>query len=210
MTTIITFTGAKGGVGTTTTAAIAALLLANDHGKRVALVSYDFASTCSVLAATPDEGGVVVVTDHLTVINASRHADVFTHHAPHAYDYIVIDGARDPEDIKWWDTTNDTAHHYLVTSNAYDSVRSASRIVIDQLFLGKFDGVILVEDPQRSLRQKDVEGAVAPVVATIHPSPNIARASDAGLLAQRRNLAASVVQLDNLLATLVPGAVTAR
>ena len=48
------------------------------------------------------------------------------------------------------------------------------------------DGVVLVEEPGRSLTAADVARAVgAPVVARIDVDPAIARAVDAGLLAAR-------------------------
>jgi hypothetical protein len=47
-------------------------------------------------------------------------------------------------------------------------------------------GVVLVEEPGRALRARDVESALdAPVVATLALDPAVARAVDAGLLAAR-------------------------
>ncbi len=49
------------------------------------------------------------------------------------------------------------------------------------------DGVVLVAEPGRALRRRDVEHAVgAPVVATLGLDPLLARAVDAGLLQSRR------------------------
>lgn len=49
------------------------------------------------------------------------------------------------------------------------------------------DGVVVVAEPGRALRRRDVEHAVgAPVVATIGLDPQLARAVDAGLLQARR------------------------
>ena len=47
-------------------------------------------------------------------------------------------------------------------------------------------GVVLIEEPGRALRARDVEAAIdAPVVATLALDPAVARAVDAGLLAAR-------------------------
>jgi hypothetical protein len=46
--------------------------------------------------------------------------------------------------------------------------------------------VILVDEPGRSLGQRDVEHAIgAPVEAVVSVDPSVARAVDAGLLASR-------------------------
>lgn len=48
------------------------------------------------------------------------------------------------------------------------------------------DGVVLVDEPGRSLRARDVEAALgAPVVATVRVTDRVARAVDAGLLSAR-------------------------
>jgi hypothetical protein len=53
-------------------------------------------------------------------------------------------------------------------------------------------GVVLVDEPGRSLRARDVEHAVgAPVVAEVLVDPAVARAVDSGLLASRLPLALS-------------------
>jgi hypothetical protein len=47
-------------------------------------------------------------------------------------------------------------------------------------------GIVLVEEPGRALRPRDVEASLgAPVVATVLLDPAIARAVDAGLLLAR-------------------------
>ena len=47
-------------------------------------------------------------------------------------------------------------------------------------------GVVLVDEPSRSLTRADVEAALGvPVVAVVQVDPAVARAVDAGLLASR-------------------------
>jgi hypothetical protein len=68
----------------------------------------------------------------------------------------------------------------LVTRSCYLALRRA--VMTDV----RPTGVIVVEEPGRSLRPPDVEAAVgAPVVATLTLDPAVARAIDAGLLAAR-------------------------
>ncbi len=71
------------------------------------------------------------------------------------------------------------ARGLLVTRACYLSLLRASR-------LPRPDGVVLVEEPGRSLTASDVSRAIgAPVVAEVAVDPAIARAVDAGLLAAR-------------------------
>jgi hypothetical protein len=71
------------------------------------------------------------------------------------------------------------ARGLLVTRACYLSLLRASRSP-------RPDGIVLVEEPGRSLTAADVARAVgAPVVARISVDPAIARAVDAGLLAAR-------------------------
>lgn len=68
----------------------------------------------------------------------------------------------------------------LVTRPCYLSLRRAVRCGV------RPTGVILVDEPGRSLGPRDVEHAVgAPVEATVSIDPGVARAVDAGLLASR-------------------------
>jgi len=197
MTTTISFTGAKGGVGTTTTAIATAILLTTEHAQSVALVSYDFESTVSVL-------GLVLPADGIVTVNAEG-SYPFVVAQPglideSQYDFIVVDNGKGVRDY-----SSDHDHDYVVTTNAYDSVRAASKIS------EFYEGVIVLLDPQRALQVRDVEGAVGPVAAVITPSPAVARAADAGVLVSlSRRLSLHVVQLDNLVAQLVPGAVVAE
>ena len=68
----------------------------------------------------------------------------------------------------------------LVTRPCYLSLRRARRSTV------RPTGVILVDEPGRQMRSRDVERCLgAPVVATVSVDPAIARAVDAGLLAAR-------------------------
>jgi hypothetical protein len=72
------------------------------------------------------------------------------------------------------------ARSLLVTRPCYLSLRRAARSTT------RPTGVILVDEPGRSLRLRDVEHAIgAPVEAVVSLDPNVARAVDAGLLANR-------------------------
>lgn len=69
----------------------------------------------------------------------------------------------------------------LVTRACYLALRAATRCLV------RPSGIILIEEPGRSLRSRDVEHSVgAPVVATIPFDVAVARAADSGLLT--RNL----------------------
>jgi len=69
---------------------------------------------------------------------------------------------------------------WLVTRACYLALRRAVGLEV------RPTGVVLVEEPGRALRSRDVESALdAPVVATLALDPAVARAVDAGLLAAR-------------------------
>ncbi len=71
-------------------------------------------------------------------------------------------------------------HVVLVTRACYLSLRRAVRSTV------RPTGVILVEEPGRSLKPRDLEHTLgAPVIARVSIDPAIARAVDAGLLAHR-------------------------
>lgn len=68
----------------------------------------------------------------------------------------------------------------LITRACYLSLRHA---VADRLTP---TGIVLIEEPGRSLRPRDIEASLgAPIVTTVLLDPAIARAADAGLLASR-------------------------
>jgi hypothetical protein len=78
----------------------------------------------------------------------------------------------------------------LVTRSCYLALRRVLAVPVQP------SGVILVKEPGRSLTAADIEDVVgAPVVAEVAVDPSVARAVDAGLLAQRvpRGLARALV-----------------
>jgi hypothetical protein len=71
-------------------------------------------------------------------------------------------------------------HVVLVTRPCFLALRRATESGV------AIDSVVLVSEPGRALRARDVEGAVgAPVVADVQVDPLVARAVDAGMLATR-------------------------
>ena len=92
-----------------------------------------------------------------------------------ALDVIVDAGCGEPPAALLTESTRGL----LVTRPCYLALTRACR-------LRRPDGVVLVEEPGRSLTAADVARAVgAPVVARVTVDPAIARAVDAGLLAAR-------------------------
>jgi hypothetical protein len=68
----------------------------------------------------------------------------------------------------------------LVTRACYLALRRAVTLE------ARPSGIVLIDEPGRALRARDVEAAIdAPVVATLALDPAVARAVDAGLLAAR-------------------------
>jgi hypothetical protein len=161
--TTTTFVGAKGGVGTSTLAALHAAHLARS-GRSVRLTSSDPAGLDDLAAhvgvPAPGEGESVVVIPGLTLADH-----------PCADGDNVIDGGTDCF----------SDHHgcvYVVVRNDYLSLRRALNVPQTTV------GIILVIEPNRSLGRRDVAEVLAhPIVAEVALDPTIARAADAGLLA---------------------------
>lgn len=92
---------------------------------------------------------------------------------------VVIDAGTGAPPTALIDVTP-SARRLLVTRACYLSLRRASRSPV------RPDGVVLVDEPGRRLRARDVERSIgAPIVSTVSIDPAIARAVDAGLLAAR-------------------------
>jgi len=71
-------------------------------------------------------------------------------------------------------------HALLITRPCYLAVRAAVRQAV------RPTGVVLIEEPGRSLRRSDIEASLgAPIVASCLNDPAVARAVDAGLLVSR-------------------------
>ncbi len=167
--TTVTFIGAKGGVGTSTVAAMYALTVARRSDRLVRLTASHDAGVedlAALLAVpTPGHQGVVEAGPGLTLAD---HVDA---------NYInVVDGGTSR-------FSDDQGAVYVVLRNDYLSLRRALDVPRTTL------GAILLSEPKRSLGRRDVEDVLSyPVVAEIHVEPAIARLVDAGLLATARTL----------------------
>lgn len=175
MTTDTTFVGAKGGVGTSTVAALYALQSARS-GQPVRLTATDavgvedLAAILGVLA--PGLGQVMQVAPGLSLAD---HRD--------QEGTNVIDAGTDC-------FTDHSGRVFLTIRNDYLSLR---RALAAQLAA---TGLILVSEPKRALGRRDAEDVLAiPVVAELNVDPSIARATDAGLLARVR-LPLALAELD--------------
>jgi hypothetical protein len=106
----------------------------------------------------------------------SRWSALAEHFAAEERDVVIDAGTCDPPR-----ELHNVAHRsWLVTRPCYLSLRAAVRQK------SRATGVVLIEEPGRSLNATDVAVALGvPVVATILFDPAIARAVDAGLLAAR-------------------------
>lgn len=99
---------------------------------------------------------------------------------------VVVDAGR-------WDPTVDVAHDHLVRTLCE---RDRSFLVTRTCYLGLrravragvvADGVVVVDEPGRSLDHRDVADVLRlPVVARVELDPAVSRAVDAGLLGRRR------------------------
>lgn len=167
--TTVTFAGAKGGVGTTTVAALHALAMTR-RGHTVRITSRtttgveDLAAVLGV--PTPPAGEPVQVLPGLTLADQ-----------PCPDSYSVVDAGTDLF------TTPDAGPLYAVVRNDYLSLRRALPAVAETT------GVVLVVEPNRSLTQRDIVDVLGrPISAEVRLDPTIARAVDAGLLSTARHL----------------------
>ncbi len=165
--TTTTLVGAKGGVGTSTIAALYALQLAQS-GQTVRLTATTDAGVedlaCILGTLPPAPGDVIQMVQGLTLSD----------HPGTGVDHTIVDGGTDC----FSDHDGDV---YVVLRNDYVSLRHALNTPQTTL------GAILVTERARPLRRSDVTDVLAyPVVAELVVDPVIARASDAGLLASAR------------------------
>lgn len=166
----ITFTGARGGHGTTTVAAAVAvhaartrptILVSADTAAATALLGLpgaaehepiDVLPTLTVAADTPETS-----TGHVVVVDAGTLAERTAGGPGGGRNYLVLRGPC-----------------YV----ALASVLAAG--------VAGFDGVVIVAEAQRSLTAADVADVLGlPVFATVNASPQVARTIDAGLLLSR-------------------------
>ncbi len=165
--TTVTFVGAKGGVGTTTVAALHALdLPRRGHSVRLSASSTTGIEDLAALLGIPAPAGgqAVDVVPGLT-LGDQLAADA---------DNVVDAGT---------DTVSDhDGSAYLVLRNDYLSLRRALNTGAG------IAGLVLVVEPDRALSARDVTDVLAqPLVAELRVDPVIARAADAGLLSTTRH-----------------------
>lgn len=193
----------KGGQGVTTLA-VADAAEAAGAGHTVWLVTHDLPDTLSAAGMPGSEGAEgaehFFVTwepgDHpprpFAVLTPATAARVRAFHAEDKAtrfpvpDVIIHDLGVSPQADEMH------GHKLLVTRPCYLALR---RAVAEA---PPVDGVVLVEEPERSLNRSDVEAVIGrPVVTTIPYDPAVARAVDSGLLSMRvpRSLAQALRQV---------------
>lgn len=172
----INLISAKGGQGVTTTA----ILLANafvNQGQKVLLVDREDGELYSMVNQTlriEDRGIYSVSSDdrlYLTVCELDQiEIDGF------GFDVVISDGF-DPSQ------TFPETENIIVTQPCYIALNRLVRSGYDKIA----KGVIIVRPANRVLTDRDVASvANVPLIATIEMSPEVARASDAGILSTRR------------------------
>lgn len=164
----IHFYGAKGGVGTSTAAALLALEL-QAAGQHVALIDLTDTGDHAAILGRPACGSMIYLPE------PDPAAEM------HQFDVAIIDHGTDvPTGIP-----NGQAV-YLVTRPCYVALRRAlERLRVSDVHV---DGVVVFAEPDRSLGTRDIEAALdLPAVATIVVTPSVARTIDAGLLEARRS-----------------------
>jgi hypothetical protein len=174
-TTTVTFVGAKGGVGTTTVAAVHAVQLAR-RGRTVRLTSADPGGVDDLAAVlgvpAPGPGEVVVVIPGLTLAD---------HPGPDVDN--VVDAGTDC-------FSDHRGPVYVVVRNDYLSLRRA--LTVPQTTVG----IVLITEPSRALGRRDVAEVLHhPIVAEVAVDADIARTVDAGVLANTRRLPPLLLQL---------------
>lgn len=163
--TTVYFWGAKGGVGTSTVAAMHAVALARaGYPTTIIGIPPQFADLAGLLAVPPP-------TDRVLDVNAATACPP----APALRPYVVIDGGTDRG------RSHMPSQRYLVIRPCYLALRRAMETGITGTH-----GIVLVTEAQRCLGQRDVVDVLGlPVVATMDVTPMTARCIDAGLIATR-------------------------
>lgn len=185
MTQFIRLTAPKGGQGTSTTAVLLANGFAN-QGLRTLIVQ-DIGGDIDALtgSSTLSTGEIRHINDHLSITQGLPSADVASDYpgANSMFDRVILD------EVDFGDFAGPT---YIVVQPCYMALRRAT--IQD---FGKFEqGVIIVRPQGRALSDQDVSAVLnLPVVASIPMSPDVARASDAGLLARGARHSVSLDQV---------------
>jgi hypothetical protein len=165
----------KPGSGTSTTAALVALAAAATGQSAVLL---DLAGDQPQLLSVTPDGWVTIVTDHLRLVPAESHrlaeqAAVLTASRPE--EHVVVDAGRSDHPI----------HDRLPADSAVTWVLRPCYLALRRAVAAptRPDRIVLLSELGRALTVADVEHVLgAPVVASIEVHPEIARATDAGLL----------------------------
>jgi hypothetical protein len=164
----VLISGARGGSGTSTVAATMALLSAEERPTELIARDSEGMAALLGLSVSADLGETVVVGPSLELrADASGSAAV-----------VVIDGGSDPG-----------ASESVPADERYLAVRGPCYLALRRIVRAgtpRYDGVILVTEPGRSLRAADVAEVLGlPVVAELAIDPAVARSIDAGVLAAR-------------------------
>jgi hypothetical protein len=165
----IIVTGAGGGQGASTVAAALALFGAREQPTELVTHDADEMTALLGLTGTVQPQTPTAVTPQLDLVGEK---------ASGRSRLVVIDAGRSPDAAE----TPDEAERYVVVQGpCYLALRRLVRAEPD-----RYDGVILVNEPGRSLRAADVAEVLGvPVVAEVAHHPAVARAIDAGLLPAR-------------------------
>jgi hypothetical protein len=169
----------KGGQGVTTTAA---MLAVSTPGHRLLVDGAERADLPSVLGCSvpgdwADRTGVCydvydqTATSSLGLVRGQPDLNL----AGWDYEHLIVDTGTTPRpnNLGWW---------IMVLRPCYLAIRHAVAAK------HRPDGIILINEPGRSLRRCDVEACVgAPVIAELDLSPVVARSVDAGMLAVRHD-----------------------
>jgi hypothetical protein len=183
---MITLTGARGGQGTSTVAAALAVLCA---GHAPTILRSDDPTTTAALVGVPvplGDGWIDVCPNLTLVPNSAARID-----GP-VDGITVVDAGRTPSSpvdghdggsagpLRAADGAGPLERYAVLRGPCY--VALATLVAATE----RFDGVIVVAEPGRSLTGRDVTDVLGiPVVATISADPSVARTIDAGLLLSR-------------------------
>jgi Flp pilus assembly CpaE family ATPase len=187
--TVTLCAGAKGGQGTTTVAALLALLSAR-HGRPTLLIDTqgDAASVLGLPEQPPSSSLSAAVATTIDVAERLRVAhlnascidettlDRISELAATGHD-VFIDTGTDYDTLHRFDSLR--PRRLLVTRACYLAIRRAIAVPFTP------DHVVLIREYHRALTEADVSRALALPVTRIVHDPSIARTIDAGLLAVR-------------------------
>ena len=189
----IEFIGVRGGHGTTTVALAAAAILATRAPTRIA--TRDRSSFCATVGIT--HGGLPTVLAENLELSDGLDGDVI--------DAGTLEAYFDEEPFP------DACRHHRETAS--EPLRIAVLRGPDYLGVrtlcghpdAPLDGVVVINEPGRSLDARDVEHVSGrPVVAVIEQTPSVARMIDAGLLLHRVARLGEFSQLRTWIAQIAP------